>query len=144
MIHSSNQFYHYRVTKYIYLEIFLQNGYSHGRVCRNWIIHYFVFNYVKESDPKFVEFRQLYSKARSVLVLTGAGVSAESGVPIFRGSGGLWRQFNATVVRIFYLKQTIQFGWIGFSHTFGFCSITITRLGILSLSSRTYSIDRTE
>ena len=26
-----------------------------------------------------------------VLVLTGAGVSAESGVPTFRGAGGLWR-----------------------------------------------------
>lgn len=29
--------------------------------------------------------------ARSVVVLTGAGVSAESGVPTFRGPGGLWR-----------------------------------------------------
>jgi NAD-dependent deacetylase len=32
--------------------------------------------------------------ARSVLALTGAGVSAESGVPTFRGPGGLWRQFR--------------------------------------------------
>jgi NAD-dependent deacetylase len=31
-------------------------------------------------------------EARSVAVLTGAGVSAESGVPTFRGPGGLWRQ----------------------------------------------------
>ena len=28
-------------------------------------------------------------------VLTGAGISAESGVPTFRGEGGLWRQFRA-------------------------------------------------
>jgi NAD-dependent deacetylase len=28
-------------------------------------------------------------------VLTGAGVSAESGVPTFRGAGGLWRDFRA-------------------------------------------------
>jgi len=47
-------------------------------------------------NPRFTEFRQLYSKARSVVVLTGAGISAESGVPTFRGSGGLWRQYNAT------------------------------------------------
>lgn len=33
--------------------------------------------------------------ARSVVVLTGAGVSAESGIPTFRGPGGLWRQFRA-------------------------------------------------
>jgi NAD-dependent deacetylase len=30
------------------------------------------------------------SSARNLLVLTGAGMSAESGVPVFRGQGGLW------------------------------------------------------
>src|SRR4051794_20011116 len=34
--------------------------------------------------------------ARSVTVLTGAGVSAASGVPTFRGTGGLWRTYRAT------------------------------------------------
>ncbi len=34
-------------------------------------------------------------RARRVAVLTGAGVSAESGVPTFRGADGLWRQFRA-------------------------------------------------
>jgi NAD-dependent deacetylase len=34
--------------------------------------------------------------ARSIAVLTGAGVSAESGIPTFRGSGGLWRGFDPT------------------------------------------------
>lgn len=34
--------------------------------------------------------------ASRVVVLTGAGVSAESGVPTFRGAGGLWRQYKAT------------------------------------------------
>jgi NAD-dependent deacetylase sirtuin 5 len=33
--------------------------------------------------------------ARKVAVLTGAGVSAESGIPTFRGAGGLWRQYEA-------------------------------------------------
>jgi len=33
--------------------------------------------------------------ARRVLALTGAGVSAESGVPTFRGQDGLWRRFRA-------------------------------------------------
>ena len=32
--------------------------------------------------------------ARAVAVLTGAGVSAESGVPTFRGENGLWRKFR--------------------------------------------------
>ncbi|MFB3127135.1 MAG: NAD-dependent deacetylase [Candidatus Acidiferrales bacterium] len=32
------------------------------------------------------------AEAERVVVLTGAGISAESGVPTFRGTGGLWRQ----------------------------------------------------
>jgi NAD-dependent protein deacetylase/lipoamidase len=34
-------------------------------------------------------------RARRVSVLTGAGVSAASGVPTFRGAGGLWGSFRA-------------------------------------------------
>ena len=34
---------------------------------------------------------------QKVAVLTGAGVSAASGVPTFRGAGGLWRTYNAMV-----------------------------------------------
>jgi len=32
--------------------------------------------------------------AHRVVALTGAGISSESGVPTFRGPGGLWRQFR--------------------------------------------------
>jgi NAD-dependent deacetylase len=34
------------------------------------------------------------SRARSLCVLTGAGVSAESGIPTCRGPDGLWRNFR--------------------------------------------------
>jgi NAD-dependent deacetylase len=34
-------------------------------------------------------------KANAVAVLTGAGISAESGVPTFRGSDGLWKNYRA-------------------------------------------------
>lgn len=33
-------------------------------------------------------------EAERIAVLTGAGISAESGVPVFRGAGGLWRQYR--------------------------------------------------
>lgn len=41
------------------------------------------------------EFQKLFDKAKHVVVLTGAGISAESGIPTFRGSGGLWRKYKA-------------------------------------------------
>src|SRR3989441_3365642 len=41
------------------------------------------------------EVRAKLSNARAVTVLTGAGISADSGVPTFRGTDGLWRNFRA-------------------------------------------------
>jgi NAD-dependent deacetylase len=41
------------------------------------------------------EARALLEGARRVCVLTGAGVSAESGVPTFRGEEGLWKSYRA-------------------------------------------------
>src|SRR5712691_3543607 len=34
------------------------------------------------------------SSTDRVFVLTGSGISAESGIPTFRGAGGLWRNFR--------------------------------------------------
>lgn len=35
--------------------------------------------------------------SREVLVFTGAGISAESGIPTFRGEGGIWEEYNPAV-----------------------------------------------
>jgi NAD-dependent deacetylase len=40
--------------------------------------------------------RQTLKVADRVAVLTGAGISAESGVPTFRGDGGLWQSYRTT------------------------------------------------
>jgi NAD-dependent deacetylase len=46
-------------------------------------------------DDLIAQARQLVTHASSISVLTGAGISAESGVPTYRGSGGLWRGIDA-------------------------------------------------
>jgi NAD-dependent deacetylase len=41
---------------------------------------------------------QLLSNAQRGLAFTGAGVSAESGIPTFRGDGGLWTKYDPVKV----------------------------------------------
>ncbi len=38
--------------------------------------------------------RQALEESACIVALTGAGISAESGVPTFRGPGGLWRNYS--------------------------------------------------
>src|SRR5678816_1999064 len=46
------------------------------------------------------ELRRLFGRAKRVVVLTGAGVSAESGVPTFRGGGNsaVWKGMPFDVI----------------------------------------------
>jgi NAD-dependent deacetylase len=48
-------------------------------------------NLTQEIPPALV---QLLARAERLVVLTGAGISAESGIPTFRGPEGLWRTFR--------------------------------------------------
>jgi NAD-dependent deacetylase len=41
------------------------------------------------------ELPRIITQAKRVVVLTGAGVSAESGIPTFRGPEGLWKTYRA-------------------------------------------------
>jgi len=41
---------------------------------------------------------ELLASARTGLAMTGAGVSAESGIPTFRGEGGLWSRYDPVKV----------------------------------------------
>lgn len=40
-------------------------------------------------------FLRILKNAKKVAILTGAGISAESGVPTFRGDDGIWKKFKA-------------------------------------------------
>lgn len=46
-------------------------------------------------DHGLARARELVNAAAHVLVFTGAGMSAECGIPTFRGAGGLWNRFRA-------------------------------------------------
>ncbi|KAL5527114.1 hypothetical protein ACEPAG_5905 [Sanghuangporus baumii] len=41
-------------------------------------------------------FRHELKKSKHIIAVAGAGLSAASGIPTFRGAGGFWRRFDAT------------------------------------------------
>jgi NAD-dependent deacetylase len=43
---------------------------------------------------KLDQAREWLAQANSVAVLSGAGISAESGIPTFRGPEGLWKEYK--------------------------------------------------
>lgn len=45
-------------------------------------------------DDELEAARELIARAERVVILTGAGISAESGVPTFRSGNGLWRNYR--------------------------------------------------
>ncbi|XP_053435636.1 NAD-dependent protein deacylase sirtuin-5, mitochondrial [Nycticebus coucang] len=46
-------------------------------------------------SSSMADFRTFFAKAKHIVIISGAGVSAESGVPTFRGAGGYWRKWQA-------------------------------------------------
>jgi NAD-dependent deacetylase len=47
-----------------------------------------------EMESLYREVARLMVKLRQGMVLSGAGISAESGIPTFRSKGGLWEKYD--------------------------------------------------
>lgn len=52
-------------------------------------------NEVSFNKERLEEFHAYLKQSKRVLALCGAGLSASSGLPTFRGPGGLWRTHNS-------------------------------------------------
>jgi NAD-dependent deacetylase len=87
------------------------------------------------------ELRDRLSRARRVAVLTGAGVSAESGVPTFRGADGLWRQYRAedlATPEAFHRDPGLVWEWYDWRRQLiGRCLPNPAHFAIASLERRT-------
>ena len=69
----------------------------------------FILRIIKMSiSSDITTFRTTVKSCKKFVALTGAGISAEAGIPTFRGSGGFWRQYKATVgYGRLYLEQLL-------------------------------------
>ncbi len=47
------------------------------------------------SDDLIKDVSEVLKSSKNLVVLTGAGISAESGIPTFRGKDGLWKKYRA-------------------------------------------------
>ncbi|EAU84564.2 sirtuin 5 [Coprinopsis cinerea okayama7 len=46
-------------------------------------------------STSIAEFREVLRNAKNIIAVAGAGLSAASGIPTFRGAGGMWRKYDA-------------------------------------------------
>ncbi|XP_055343711.1 LOW QUALITY PROTEIN: NAD-dependent protein deacylase-like [Paramacrobiotus metropolitanus] len=51
---------------------------------------------ISNQNAQLQAFQQELARAKRVVVLTGAGISAESGISTFRGAGGFWGKYDVT------------------------------------------------
>lgn len=67
-----------------------------------------------QNDEEFVE---KVKEAESVVFFTGAGISAESGIPTFRGEGGIWNKLKPEELASFdaFLKNP-ELVWEWYNH----------------------------
>ncbi|MBN9493713.1 NAD-dependent deacylase [bacterium] len=62
-------------------------------------------------DAGLTEAAALLRHARHAVALTGAGLSAESGIPTYRGSGGIWTRFGEPTIDGWDLFCADPAGW---------------------------------
>ena len=53
----------------------------------------------------------ILQQARHTVAFTGAGISAESGIPTFRGKGGIWDKYDPIILEIDYFKKNPDKAW---------------------------------
>lgn len=53
-------------------------------------------------DNNLIKAAEIIKKSKSMIALTGAGISVESGIPDFRSAGGLWDKYDPAIYASIY------------------------------------------
>ncbi len=63
------------------------------------------------NKKKIEQARKLLAKAKHITAFTGAGISVESGIPSYRGQGGVWTKYNPQVLELNYFFKNPEDSW---------------------------------
>jgi NAD-dependent deacetylase len=70
------------------------------------------------SDRTVIEAAGLIANASHLIAFTGAGISVESGIPPFRGKGGIWSRYDPSVLDIENFNSNPGKSWTVISEMF--------------------------
>ena len=52
-------------------------------------------------DDKIDRLKEIAANSKKMVAFTGAGISAESGIPTYRGTGGIWTKMTRQNTQMF-------------------------------------------
>jgi NAD-dependent deacetylase len=63
-------------------------------------------------DEMMNRFGEIVSSSKHLVAFTGAGISSESGIPTYRGAGGLWTKYDPDkYASIYYFMKEPEYYW---------------------------------
>lgn len=65
-------------------------------------------------DNLLIEFKEMIEKSKRIVVFSGAGISSESGIPTYRGVGGVWSKYDPNIyanINIFMQDSTYYWNY---------------------------------
>jgi NAD-dependent deacetylase len=63
-------------------------------------------------DEMLDRFGEIVSNSKHLVAFTGAGISSESGIPTYRGAGGLWTKYDPDkYANIYYFMKEPEYYW---------------------------------
>ncbi len=62
-------------------------------------------------EDRIKQAAMMLSDAKRIVGFTGAGTSAESGIPPFRGQGGIWNKYDPEALELEYYHRHTQESW---------------------------------
>jgi len=83
---------------------------------------------------------EIIRNSKYTVAFTGAGISVESGIPPFRGEGGLWNKYDPIILDLNYFSQKPQESWPAiknlFFDFFGEAKPNVAHIGLAKLEQK--------